>query len=90
MKLWILVDIGCIECGEQSDIVGTFTSEAAANRVCAQLLSNDEARFHGGQHDYEVFELSEPNKINPEYHQYLTVIDGEAAQSKPLIEGTSK
>jgi hypothetical protein len=32
MKKWILVDIGCIECGEKSRVVGFYDSQAEAEK----------------------------------------------------------
>lgn len=84
--MWIVVDIGCIECGESSDLVGIFSTEEKANSVCSQL-NNSRATFTRSQHEFDVFELGLPNKINPDYLEYLSVIDGEIVPETPLIEG---
>lgn len=61
--MWIVMDIGCIECGEGSNLVGLFTNEDKANKFAATL--NEKRGFTVGQHNYEVFKLPEPNIINP-------------------------
>jgi hypothetical protein len=72
--MWIVMDIGCIECGEPSDLVGTFTTEERASAVCKQL-NNSSATRQGGQHDFEVFALGAPNVIDAEYHQWLEAVE---------------
>ena len=32
-KLYVAVDIGCIECGEESAVLGVFTDKAKAREV---------------------------------------------------------
>jgi hypothetical protein len=56
---FLTFDIGCIECGESSDVVGIYeTREQAeqAQRARAEGDSNGNY-FSGGQHRVEVFEL---------------------------------
>ena len=50
--LFIVVDIGCIECGETSKVVGVFTSEDDAHALRDTWRK---AGWRGGQHDYTVF-----------------------------------
>ena len=62
-KQYILVDIGCIECGSTSTIVGVFTNKKFAERLALNL--EKELDFHdGGQHCYEVFEKPRLNKFD--------------------------
>jgi hypothetical protein len=59
MNGWIVVNIGCIECGVSSDIVGIYPSETEAKTVanaCQAALSWRE----GGQNAFDVFDLSAP------------------------------
>lgn len=66
MKKYIVVNIGCIECGVSSNIVGVFDSDIKANEIAAKL--NDTHRWReGGQNSYEVFPMPELNVINEEY-----------------------
>ena len=67
---WIVVDIGCIECGASSGIVGMFDNEVAANAIAYQLHS--EADFKdGGQHKYDVFPTPVLNAIHQDYAEYF-------------------
>ena len=62
-KQYILVDIGCIECGMETNIVGIFTNKKFAERLAENL--DKELDFHGGgQHSFEVFEKPTINKFN--------------------------
>lgn len=74
MQLYALVDIGCLECGASSDLIGVFDSKEKAEAFAAHL--NEYYGFIGAQHSYEVFSVSPTNEINPSYLEKL----------KPLIE----
>ena len=68
---YLLVDIGCIECGSASNIVGLFPTETeaeTARRTCAENLD-----WHDGrQHIFEVFDLEKPQDT-----LYTRVLTGE-------------
>ena len=69
---YIVVNIGCIECGVDSNIVGIFEKEEKANEVAR--ICNDKYEWrHGGQNDFEVFKTPEMEEINPEYELDLSV-----------------
>lgn len=55
-KLFVAVDIGCIECGEESAVLGVFTSEEKAVEVLKEHYVRQEEHWHG-QHSFEVFEV---------------------------------
>ena len=66
MTGWLAFDIGCIECGEASAVIGVFPDEAAAVRACEEYgnvpgASWGRPEWHG-QHRCEVFPLSAPNE----------------------------
>jgi hypothetical protein len=67
---WIVVNIGCIECGVSSNIVGVFGSEERANTVAA-LLNENHAWRESGQNRYEVFPLPQLNEVAAEYREHL-------------------
>lgn len=52
-KLYVAVDIGCIECGEKSAVLGVFTDLDKAEQV---LDEHDDRQFKnwGGHHSFEV------------------------------------
>lgn len=63
MKVFVAVDIGCIECGEDSGVIGIFKTEAAAQQAIQEYVNPDapwgkEGRV--GQHSEEIFEAEVP------------------------------
>ena len=66
MKKYIVVNIGCIECGVSSNIVGVFDNEEKANEIAKEFNKKFSWR-EGGQNSFEVFEMPELNVINTEY-----------------------
>ena len=56
IKRWLVFNVGCIECGVSSNVVGTYDTEQEANAVAGKCLN----LFHwrdGGQNEFEVFDL---------------------------------
>jgi len=66
--MWVVVNIGCIECGVSSNIVGMFSDFVKAEQVAKQCDADFNWR-EGGQNHFEVFELPQPETIHPEYHK---------------------
>lgn len=64
--MWIVVNIGCIECGVSSNIVGVFTDEIRA-RELADTLDETHNWRGGGQNSFEVFPMPETDVIADEY-----------------------
>lgn len=58
---WLAFDIGCIECGESSAIIGVFETEKAAKDAC-KVAREEQKKDWAGQHSMEVFELPETTK----------------------------
>jgi hypothetical protein len=59
---FLAFDVGCIECGEDSTVVGVFESkqeaiEAARERAKGEGDEPPFGYFSGGQHSVEVFNL---------------------------------
>lgn len=69
--MWIVVNIGCIECGVSSNIVGVFDSEEKAQEIAEECGEKYSWR-EGGQNSFDVFPLPEANKINEEYNEIGT------------------
>ena len=65
-KKYIVVNIGCIECGVSSNIVGVFDDKEKADAVAAICAAKYNWR-EGGQNSFEVFEMPELNVVNSEY-----------------------
>lgn len=51
---WVIVDVGCIECGESTSILGVYTDvgEAKADSERRGIVFGD--YFNGGQHSVEL------------------------------------
>lgn len=65
MKLYIHVDIGCLECGEDSQVVGVFKTREEAEDSCLTYITdepNQRGRSWGraewrGQHEQKIFQV---------------------------------
>jgi hypothetical protein len=68
--MWLVVNIGCIECGVSSNVVGLFDNEGEADRI-AGLLNTKHNWREGGQNSYEVFPLPLLGNITEEYLDVL-------------------
>lgn len=55
-KLFVAVDIGCIECGEESAVLGVFTTEEKAEAVLNDHRIRQNKNWRG-QHSFECFEV---------------------------------
>lgn len=57
--VFVAVDIGCIECGEDSDVLGIFTTKEQAEKACNEA-GDKQSKNWRGQHNFEVFEAQLP------------------------------
>lgn len=64
--MWLVMNIGCIECGVSSAVVGVFANKATADAI-AKACDEKYAWREGGQNSFEVFELPESEHIALEY-----------------------
>ena len=58
---YVLVDIGCIECGEDTNVLGIFTDMERAIKVMDDHDKRQKENWTG-QHSFEIFERDELNK----------------------------
>lgn len=70
MKNYLVFNVGCIECGVSSNVVGIFNSKEKAENI-ARILDENASWREGGQNSYEVFELQDDELISDEYLPYL-------------------
>lgn len=63
---YVVVNIGCIECGVSSALVGVFEHKHEAQAVATRLDKSHDWR-QGGQNRFEVFELPPEGVIADEY-----------------------
>ena len=57
--VFVAVDIGCIECGEDSNVLGIFATKEQADKVCDKARE-EQLKNWRGQHIFEVFESKLP------------------------------
>lgn len=72
--MWLVFNVGCIECGVSSNVVAVYPTEQEANAV-AKKLNEVHSWREGGQNSYKVFELGDPYEVEGEYKEILS--DGE-------------
>ena len=66
-KLYVAVDIGCIECGESSAVLGIFTDKNKAWDVLDEHEKRQGEHWRG-QHYFDVYEVNEiDQEIRIEY-----------------------
>lgn len=59
-KRFLAFDIGCIECGESSRVIGVYFTEAEAQAACT-AAEDEQSKDWSGQHSMEVFEVEVPS-----------------------------
>ena len=57
MKRYMVFNIGCIECGVSSDVVGFYDTKEEAQNVTAVCYDKLEWR-EGGQNSFKIFDLT--------------------------------
>jgi hypothetical protein len=57
--MWLAMDIGCIECGESSEVIGVYLTEEEANLACINWRTGGKWGRSGrrGEHSEEVFKI---------------------------------
>lgn len=68
MSRFLLMNIGCIECGVSSNVVGVYASKELADKA-AELCGEHLHWREGGQNSFEVFDLREAQ--DGEYREVL-------------------
>ncbi len=58
-KRWLVFNVGCIECGVDSAVVGTYDTEQEAEAI-ANICESSLAWRQDGQNSFEVFDLTAP------------------------------
>lgn len=55
-KRYLAFDIGCIECGECSSVIGVYKQKKSAELACEKRTERNDKNW-SGQHECEVFEI---------------------------------
>lgn len=77
MRLHIAVDIGCLECGEESALLGAFTDLGQANAVAAENADRQRESWHG-QHSFRVFTVTVDEVYPGDYRSWSERLDEES------------
>ena len=64
--MYLVINIGCIECGVSSQVVGLFETEEKAIEIAEKCQEKYSWR-ESGQNSFEVFPLPDTGVINSEY-----------------------
>jgi hypothetical protein len=59
MTYWLAFDIGCIECGEESSVIGVYATEAEAIEATEVAIEAQQRDWHG-QHVMDIFAITIP------------------------------
>lgn len=62
MSRYLVMNIGCSECGVSSAVVGRFKTKAEADAAAEKCQEHLHWR-EGGQNSFEVFDLREPQAV---------------------------
>jgi len=63
--MYLVIDIGCLECEEETFVVGVFEDKDQAESVFDKLGGNNKSYAPQGR--FLMFELPTMNTIGPEY-----------------------
>ncbi len=74
---WLVVNIGCIECGVSSNVVGLFATEAEATSLARRLDRTHGWREHG-QNEFEVYRCPQVGEPIPAEYANPDPIEAEA------------
>ena len=69
MIVFVAVDIGCLECGESSSVLGIYGTEEKARQICEEAKVA-QAKNWNGQHAFLVFEANMPATENNDDERY--------------------
>jgi hypothetical protein len=61
---YVVVDIGCTDCGEASNVVGVFTEEIKARTALEQYKKANKLDLYGDDHQFLIYGVKELNKIH--------------------------
>jgi len=59
-RVWVVIDVGCHECGVDSEPVGIFANEVDADTAASQRQAQTNGWRNGGQTIAEVFAMDTP------------------------------
>lgn len=67
---FVVVDIGCSDCGESSNLVGIFTTEENARNAMHNYMKDNHLNMDG-DHELLIFKVEELNRIHNNSYDHL-------------------
>ena len=64
---YVVVDIGCIECGEPSSVLGIFADKEKAREIMKKCEEYQEKNWRG-QHYFKIYEVDKENELIDKYY----------------------
>ncbi|MEK3805321.1 hypothetical protein [Metabacillus sp. SLBN-84] len=61
---YVVVDIGCSDCGEASNVVGVFTEEDKARTALEHYKKANKLDLYGDDHQFLIYGVKELNHIH--------------------------
>ena len=65
---YVVVDVGCLECGEESSVLGIFTDRKKAEEIMKKCKEYQSEHWMG-QHYFFIEEIKEENKLVNDYYK---------------------
>lgn len=56
MRRYLALDVGCLECGETTSVVGLYDTKAEAD-AALHRAAEEQNKNWSGQHDFVMFDL---------------------------------
>jgi hypothetical protein len=66
-----VVDIGCSDCGEASNVVGIFTEEKIARKALEEYKIVNKLDLYGEDHQFLIYKLEKLNQIHNNSYEHL-------------------
>jgi hypothetical protein len=67
---FVVVDIGCSDCGESSNVVGIFTTENKAKDTMLTYMKDNHLSMDG-DHELLIFKIEELDQIHNNSYEHL-------------------
>lgn len=79
MKLYVVIDVGCHECGVSSEVIGAYWDQSAATAARLKRRAETGQWRDGGQSIPEVFEVEVPAVTGEEWRERAERAEAELA-----------
>ncbi|MRX71645.1 hypothetical protein GJU40_05585 [Bacillus lacus] len=60
---YVVIDIGCSDCGESSNVVGIFTDEELAREALKNYKIQHNLDKYGYDHEFEIYKIQKLDTI---------------------------